>query len=244
MAIHRLRLLPVFAVSAAFFVAGCTTTKQFSASAFQPPQGAYKLVVMRPDVSVGLLTAGGDIEQREDWSSAARTHILKSLASQQSIKGGTTTIAETRQSTGAPPQLADELDRLHKTVGTSIKVHKYGPLELPTKKDKFDWTLGETAVSFGKASGYDYALFLHIEDSFSSGGRMALQAVELLGCTVGVCIMSNGGQQIAFASLVDLKNGDVVWFNTLSSSVGDVRTPEGAEKLVANLLSKMEAPKK
>jgi hypothetical protein len=60
---------------------------------------------------------------------------------------------------------------------------------------------------------------------------------------VGVCIAPVGGQQIAFASLVDLKTGKVVWFNMLSSTVGDIRSPEGAEKMVATLLDKMKPGK-
>jgi hypothetical protein len=48
-----------------------------------------------------------------------------------------------------------------------------------------------------------------------------------------------GGQQVAFASLVDLKTGSVVWFNVLTSGVGDIRTPEGANQMVGKLLEKL-----
>jgi hypothetical protein len=115
-------------------------------------------------------------------------------------------------------------------------MHKYGMQPLPTKKDRFDWTLGEQAVAFGAATHYDYALFLHAEDSFSSGGRRALQAAGFLGCLVGVCVAVSGGQEIAFASLVDLKTGEVIWFNSLVSGLGDIRTPEGANEMVVKLL--------
>jgi len=135
-----------------------------------------------------------------------------------------------------------QLDRLHETVGRSIQLHKYTPgLSLPTKKSVFDWTLGQLAINYGQASGHDYALFLYAEASFSSGGRVALQAVSFLGCVVGVCYMPPGGQQIAFVSLVDLKSGRVVWYNHLMSTIGDIRTAEGARKLVENLLGHMKA---
>ncbi|HVY79502.1 MAG TPA: hypothetical protein VG994_00850 [Steroidobacteraceae bacterium] len=42
---------------------------------------------------------------------------------------------------------------------------------------------------------------------------------------------------------MDLKTGKVVWFNILSSSVGDIRSPEGAEKMVTTLLDKMKPSK-
>ena len=226
-------------VVAAIGLSACTSTKQFADIGFRPPEGSYKLIVMRPDISIGLLTAGGSVEHRDDWTDTARGNIMQALTTQQVGRGGVVKIVATREDIGIDVTTVADLDRLHEVVGQSIRVHKYIGLKLPTKTDKFDWTLGEPAVAFGQASGYDYALFLHAEDSFSSTGRVALQAVELMGCMVGVCYLSPGGQQAAFASLVDLHTGKVVWFNALASSVGDMRTPDGADKLVANLLAKM-----
>jgi hypothetical protein len=85
--------------------------------------------------------------------------------------------------------------------------------DLPTKRRGLDWTLGEEAVKFGRANGMDYALFLYAQDSVASSGRIALQVVGIAGCFIGFCAPQNGGSQTAFASLVDLKTGDVVWFN-------------------------------
>jgi hypothetical protein len=76
---------------------------------------------------------------------------------------------------------------------------------------------------------------------------MALQAVSALGCVVGVCVMPFGGAQQAFVSLVDLKSGNIVWFNRLKSMVGDIRTREGSDAMVEKLLETMRdatAPKK
>jgi len=207
---------------------------------FVPPEGQYRLLVMQPDVSVGLLTAGGVVEPREDWTGQARANLIEALSKQQAVRGGMVRVASTREETGADPAMIADLERLHKAVGGSIALHKYMGQDLPTKKNRFDWTLGEQAVQFGQTSGYDYALFLHARDSFASSGRVALQAVSFLGCVVGVCMMPSGGQQTAYSSLVDLKTGQVVWFNVLSSSTGDIRTPEGAEKMVHSLLGKMK----
>lgn len=227
------------AVAALVALSACTSTKQFADIGFRPPEGSYKLIVMRPDISVGLLTAGGSVEHRDDWTDKARDNILHALEVQQSGRGGVVKIAATRDEAGGDPQAVADLDRLHAAVGLAIKTHKYAGLKLPTKTDKFDWTLGDTAVAYGRTSGYDYALFLHAEDSFSSTGRVALQAVEFMGCMVGVCILSPGGQQAAFVSLVDLHTGQIVWYNALASSVGDMRTPDGADKVVTGLLAKM-----
>jgi hypothetical protein len=45
-----------------------------------------------------------------------------------------------------------------------------------------------------------------------------------------------GGQQVGFGSLVDLRTGDLLWFNRLINPAGDLRTPEPAMKAVDTLL--------
>ena len=85
----------------------------------------------------------------------------------------------------------------------------------------------------------DYALFLHAEDSFASTGRIALQVLGVAGCIVGFCAPNiGGGGQFAYASLVDLHTGEVVWFNVLQAgtqvagiNIGDIRKPEGAANM-------------
>jgi hypothetical protein len=224
-------------------LSGCAATRQMADVQFQPPRGNYKLIVLQPDISVGVLTVGGLIEPHEEWTTQARENVLKALTAQQASRGGETLIAHTREEAGADPTLVSDLLNLHQAVGASIQLHKYTMRQLPTKKDRFDWTLGTRAVEFGQATQYDYALFLRAQDTFSSGGRVALQAASIMTCMVGVCFIPAGGQQVAFASLVDLKTGRVVWFNYLSTGVGDIRSPEGADKLVKALLDNMKPGK-
>ena len=241
-------LIHLSAVSLA--LAGCVQTRQFADVQFEPPQGNYSLVVMRPDVRVGLITTGGMIEQRADWTEQARTNLLRALTEQQAGRGGRTMIAETRASfPGVSADTVAALERLHSAVGNSIALHKYMGARLPTKRRQgIDWTLGEDAVKFGRAVGMDYALFLYAEDNFASTGRTALQVLGLAGCFVGFCAPSASGGQVAYASLVDLRTGEVVWFNVLQTSsmlpgvqMGDIRTPEGAAQMVERLLGRMRA---
>jgi hypothetical protein len=46
-----------------------------------------------------------------------------------------------------------------------------------------------------------------------------------------------GGSQVGFASVVDLKTGDIVWFNRLIRPQGDLRTPAAAAETVKALVS-------
>jgi hypothetical protein len=225
--------------------AACTSTQRQASDDFRPPQGNYKIIVMRPDIAVSVMTAGGTLEPREDWTDTAREQVLNAIRTQQLARGGSTKVALTREDAGASPEVVLELEQLHEAVGQSIRIHKYMPYAaLPTKKGAFDWTLGERATQYGSASGYDYALFLFARDSFASSGRAAVQALGFLGCMVGVCMIPGGGIQQGFVSLVDLKTGHVVWFNYLVSEVGDIRTPKGAQDMVGRLLAGMhEEPK-
>jgi hypothetical protein len=242
-----------FALLASVALAGCVQTRQLADVEFTPPQGDYKLLVMRPDVTVGSVTTGGMVEPRADWTEAARGHLLAALKAQQAERGGNAFIMERRDSiAGLEPETVAELERLHYAVGSSIALHKYSGAYLPTKRGKgLDYTLGQDAVALGKRTGYDYALFLHAEDSFASGGRVALQVLGIAGCFVGFCAPNIGGAgQFAYASLVDLRTGEVVWFNVLATGsqvagikMGDIRTREGADQMVERLLDRMKPGK-
>ena len=239
----------ILASAASVALAGCVQTRQMADVEFQPPQGDYSLIVMRPDVAVGSVTTGGLVEPRADWTEQARTNLLTALKEQQAGRGGRTLIMETRESVaGVDPKLVADLERLHSAVGNSIALHKYIGAELPTKRRGLDWTLGRDAVAFGQKTGMDYALFLYAQDSFASTGRVALQVLGLAGCFIGFCAPQGGGHQSAYASLVDLRTGDVVWFNVLQTgsqlpgvTFGDIRTAEGSAQMVERLLGRMKA---
>ena len=245
----------ILAGVAAASLAACVQTKQYADVQFTPPQGDYRLLVMRPDVEVGVVTTGGMVEPRADWTETARGHVLTALKAQQAGRGGNVYVLEKRDGLadrGVAPETVAELERLHYAVGSSIALHRYSGAYLPTKRGKgLDWTLGEDAVALGRKTGFDYALFLHAEDSFASTGRIALQVLGVAGCAVGFCAPNiGGGGQFAYASLVDLRTGEVVWFNVLQAGtqiagikMGDIRNPEGATQMVDRLLNRMKPGK-
>jgi len=242
----------ILASTASLMLSGCVSTRQIADAQFQPPQGNYSLIVMRPDVNVGSITLGGLVEPRADWTEQARANVLQALKAQQATRGGRTIIAETRSSIpGVSPETVADLERLHNAVGSSIALHKYMGMDLPTKRGKgLDWTLGQEAVKLHRATGAEYALFLSAEDTVASTGRVAMQVLGVAGCLIGFCAPQGGGAQSAYASLVDLRNGDVVWFNVLQTgsqlpgvTFGDIRTPAGAAQMVERLLGRMKAGK-
>jgi hypothetical protein len=237
-------------LAACITLSACVQTRQYADVQFTPPEGDYNLLVLRPDVMVGSLTTGGMTEPRADWTDEARTNIIAALKGQQASRGGKLTIIEHRNELpGVSTQELADVERLNFVVDESIVQHKYLGDYLPTKYRKgLDWTLGADAVKLGQKTGYDYALFLHAEDQVASTGRIALGVLGLAGCFVGFCAPNVGGaEQLDYASLVDLKTGEVVWFNVVDAAsqvpgikFGDLRTPQGAAQMVERLLGRMK----
>lgn len=247
------RLSTMVGLAASLALSACVQTKQYADEQFTPPEGDYKLLVLRPDVTVGSLTTGGMVEPRAEWTDQARTNIVAALKAQQAARGGNVTIIDHRnQLTGVAEQELADVERLNFVVDESIVDAKYAGNYLPTKRGRgLDWTLGADAVKLGQKTGYDYVLFLHAEDQVASTGRIALGVLGLAGCVVGFCAPNVGGaEQLDYASLVDLKTGQVVWFNVVDAasqvpgiSFGDLRTPEGAAQMVDRLLGRMKPGK-
>ena len=229
---------------------GCVQTRQYADVQFTPPKGDYRLLVMRPDVNVNALTTGGVAQPRADWTEQARNNIIQALRAQQGDLGGKVLVLSRRNElTGITADEVADLERLHFAVAQSIALHKYSGESLPTKYGKgLDYTLGEDAVALGRRTGYDYALFVYAEDNIASTGRTALQVLGVAGCFIGFCAPSGGSNQFAYASLVDLRTGEVVWFNVLQTgsqlpgvTFGDIRNQQGAAQMVERLLGRMKA---
>ena len=231
-------------------LSGCVETRQYADVQFTPPQGDYKLLVLRPDVTVGSITTGGMVEPRADWTDQARASIVAALREQQAARGGHVQIIEHRNELpGVSAEELADVERLNAAVDESIVIHKYLGDYLPTKRGRgLDWTVGDGAIQLGRKTGYDYALFLHAEDQVASTGRIVLGVLGAAGCIVGFCAPNIGGAtQLDYASLVDLKTGEVVWFNVVRAGsqvpgikFGDLRTPQGAAQMVERLLGRMK----
>ena len=92
------------AIAIGLTLSGCVQTEQYADLQFNPPQGDYKLIVLRPDVSVGSVTTGGMTEPRADWTESARANLVAALKAQQSARGGKVLVIERR----SEPRFAQE----------------------------------------------------------------------------------------------------------------------------------------
>src|SRR3954471_1613195 len=136
-------------------LSACVETRQYADVQFTPPEGDYKLLVLRPDVTVGSLTTGGMVEPRADWTDRARSSIVTALQAQQAGRGGHVLIIEHRNEVpGVSERELADVERLNAAVDQSIVLHKYLGDYLPTKRRKgLDWTLGDDAVQLRRKTG-------------------------------------------------------------------------------------------
>ena len=188
-----------------------------------------KIALLPTDIELFSISAGGVAEPKADWTEAASRYFRTALISRKEIFGsGALELSE---------KDADDIvdvNALHGAVARSISIHHFGILKLPTKDGKLDWSLGEAVGAIKAKTGADYALFSWVRDGYASEERkaaMVAMAILSLG-RVGL----GGGLQTAYASLVDLNTGRIVWFNRLQRASGDLREQDKAAETVNALL--------
>lgn len=285
-----------------------------------PADREVTIALMRPDVTVGELQAGGLAQPNAEWTQTAREKITKALraellereiefaimedriaayadefteAARMQCRADAQAAADARAEAAAeaaaealasaasaanveadvevdvevdvaaaPAMVADpgpdcdtldvtppidagvlvaEYNGLHEAVVQAILAHKYGlgQGKLPTKKGNFEYTLGPGTAWLGEVSSANYGLFVTTVDQFSSDSRKAAQVMGALGCIIGACVIISGGIHVAYVSLVDLGTGNLVWFNLLRGSQGDVREEDGALGMVRAIMAGM-----
>jgi hypothetical protein len=224
---HRIgRFVPI---ALAVFVAACASNVKTAGTEFTWSSSVKRVVLVQPDVELGSLQASGETEVRADWTDTAKTFIRNDISEVLAGKG-----AQLVNAGDAASQREIQIGKLHGAVGRAILTYAYGDLPLPNKGKALDWSLGPGTNEMRQRYGADYALFVYIRDSYTSTGRAALiVGAALLGVAVP------GGQQVGFASLVDLRTGNIVWFNIIANDTGDLRTEGPAKKVVADLIKEL-----
>lgn len=199
----------------------------------QPVRIHGTVVLIEPDIELSEVLAGGVQEPRQAWTEMARRLYPEAVHARLSA-AGIQHMPDYDISDELPPDSRlGQIIRLNEAVSLSVLAYTSPGNQLATKRGKeLDWTLGPGVSELRKATGADYALFTYVRDSYTSGGRKALRIATLLllGGDIG------GGAQIGVTTLVDLRTGQVVWFNFLARQTGDLRDREGASNTAKHLL--------
>ena len=219
------RLLVIFLF---FFIYSCSsfnTEPKYTIRVFA--QDSPKILLMPVDIEICELTLAGMCEPSASWTQNSRENIITSF---EEILNKRNAILKKYNKNEHNDEII-QIIKLHTQIGQEIINNEYGPFKLPTKKE-FNWTLGKKVKLLKKKYKSDYAIFIFFRDQYSSTERIIYNIVTAV---LFPGIIPIGGSQIAFASLVNLNNGEVTWFNGYYRSFGDVRDLENARDTVNKL---------
>jgi len=197
------------------------------APGFSARPAGSKLVIVPADMELYSISAGGVVEPRADWTESAQKNFLTALDGEQKLLGP----GFIKLDAAAADDLFDVL-ALERAVASAIAMHhRNGDMQLQTKGQRLDWSMGDAVKPLAERTGADYALFTWVRHSYASSERKAaMLALALIGA------ISIGGEQEAHATLVDLHTGRIVWFNQIDRMSGDLREPKPAKETVEALL--------
>lgn len=186
-----------------------------------------KILIAPADIELFEITTGGIPEPRADWTESARKFVHAELEKRREGLG-----VETVELDEATADEFGELLNLHAAVAQSIALHHFGQVPLPTKNGRLDWSFGDAFKPLQERTGARYALFIWVRDGYATAGRVA---AIIVAAALGVGLPH--GQQSAYASLVDLDSGRVLWFNRVQRGFGDLREADKATGTVDALLT-------
>lgn len=223
------------AACVAMLTAGSASAQEKSAvrPGFAMPSTPTRILLFRPKIRVGGQSTAGMFEPNADWTQAARENLAMALAA---AKGGLgSPVVEMGEPVGEQARQLAAYQALFDVVAQSVIEYQFFPgNRLPTKKRKgqFEWTLGPGVAALAKGSGAEYGLFLLTDDAYGSTGRKVLQVFAAMAR-----VPVTSGVHKGYAGLVDLHTGDLLWLNADRQMGGDVRTGEGAQKRMRELLA-------
>jgi hypothetical protein len=206
---------------------------------------------MPVDIELTQMTASGLQEPKAEWTTAALTNLTRAVDTFLGGKGSRMIAYSAPVDDAERERTETQVCKLHGAVALAILQGVYGgrlpassldstrftPL-LPTANQRhLDWSVGKNARTLGESQSTDFALFLFVRDGFESGTRVGAAVIAAaLNVNLSRPVLA------AYASLVDLRSGEVVWFNrtiVLRAPFGnsaDLREPSGADEAVKLLM--------
>ncbi len=216
----------------AFLLSGCAATGAVKQVERLESVGENpRFLIVTPDVKYYLLPTGGVPQLHAEWTEAARENFVNSLlefAGERNIE------IVSMPPSGQLDETEIAYQNLYSAVGSTVLTHHYGTFKLSTKQGTFDWSLGPGVSAIGAKYDADYALFSFYRDYQATGGRVAF---SIFAAMAGVGVLT--GVEVGYASLIDLRTGDIVWFNQILSGTGELREPDKARAAVDGLFRNM-----
>ena len=214
-----------------FFIYGCSsinTEPKYTINVFE--EDNPKILLMPIDIEICELTLAGMCEPKASWTTNSKENII--LSFKEFLSKRNASLNDYNKQNESKDLI--QIIKLHTQMGQEIINNEYGALKLPTKEE-FNWSLGKKIKLLKNEYKTDYAIFIFFRDQYSSTERVIYNIVTAV---LFPGIIPVGGSQLAFASLVDLRDGKIIWFNGYYRSFGDVRNLEDAKNTIDKLFEK------
>lgn len=112
--------------------AACAQSKNLAPGFEAIPKNA-RIAIMPTDIELFVISAGGVVEPKADWTEAATRRFRAALAQRKHALGATVVELTQREA-----DAFEEINSLHAAVATAISLHHFGPsgFALPTSPTK------------------------------------------------------------------------------------------------------------
>lgn len=196
-----------------------------------------KVSIFTPDMKIFKLTAGGIDQYQDEWSIKAtnfmKEELRKELDTFDTIEFN---YLDKSALNKHDKEFIDEQKGIFYIVAHSIIAHTYEPGTLFKHKiEDFDYTLGEELGYLNNLTDAEAILLVNGRNYIWTVGRSSLAVLStLVTLATGVYLPVPARQEWLTASLVDIKSGDILWFNYLRMP-GDMRMPNIDRRLIQKL---------
>lgn len=202
-----------------------------------PDSGAKRIVVLPVEFTVYEKSVAG-IEAVPDWSESAQ-YALGDAAAKMLKLDDRFEIVAMPTFAGETEGLLREHVELFKIVADSVaNLISYGGKAWHEKRTNFDYTLGDGLAFVADAAQAEYALIVAGAQVKQTGGAVFMQLLAAAGG-----YSAPGGSTFVVIGVVNLRSGDVAWFNwkqgleIFGMTGSDVRDPDTAASLVSKMFA-------
>ena len=202
--------------------AGCVQTRQFADLQFTPPQGDYRLLVLRPDVTRHSADRRrhGRAARRLDRAGPRQHHRRAARAAGGARRQAAGRSSGATSSPASTPIRSPSSSGCNYVVGNSIVLHQYSGADAADQARQGPRLYARRATRSSSAarpatttccSCTPRTIVASTGRDRAAGARHRRLLHRFLRADSG------GSSQLAYASLVDLRTGEVVWFNVVQT---------------------------
>jgi hypothetical protein len=217
-------------------IAGCATSHTTAVHQTLSGEHAralpHRLLLLPAEVRVHEVSAGGVVEKVDAWSESASKTATAHIREIGAARG-----YELTESPPLSPQDREVLQQhvaLYSLVAGSAFFAQHSQAAAWRERGKtFDYSLGPGLKDLAEHTGLDAAVITVGTDYISSSGRRAaMLASVLVGIATGVVIVPPAGVAFMSVGLVDLRTGDLLWFDTQQSQNIDLREEKDVKRAI------------